>query len=126
MKKIVLSLFLITSLIACKQEPKAVEEVEETVIEEVVEISGYKVGDTATDFDCWTKYYQYLVKNESVEIAFEDLRSQYGSSTYLQSQCHQVTHVIGRAEIDKEDVSVGEAYQKGDSFCWSGYFHGVM
>lgn len=50
MKKIVLSLFLITSLIACKQEPKAVEEVEETVIEEVVEISGYKVGDTATDF----------------------------------------------------------------------------
>lgn len=83
-------------------------------------------GDTATNFDCWTKYYQYIVTNESVEKAFEDLKVQYASSTYLQSQCHQVTHVIGRAEIDKENITVGEAYQKGDSFCWSGYYHGVI
>ena len=50
MKKIVLTLFFMTSLIACKQDQKAVEGVAETVIKEVSEISGYKIGDVATDF----------------------------------------------------------------------------
>lgn len=55
MKKVrlfILPLVLGFGVISCKQEPKAEEtpQVEETVTEEVVEISGYKIGDTATDF----------------------------------------------------------------------------
>lgn len=55
MKKVrlfILPLALGFAVISCKQESKAEEtpQVEETVTEEVVEISGYKIGDTATDF----------------------------------------------------------------------------
>lgn len=53
MKKNVLFLFVIVSLIACKQESKESEMIEENLTEEVVEVAevlGYKIGDVATDF----------------------------------------------------------------------------
>lgn len=56
MKKVklfVLPFVLGLAVLSCKQEPKAVEEevlIEEPVQEEVVEVSGYKIGDVATDF----------------------------------------------------------------------------
>ena len=56
MKKVKLLLlpFVIgIAILSCKQEPKEAEnelQVEDTITEEVTEISGYKIGDIATDF----------------------------------------------------------------------------
>ncbi len=76
------------------------------------------------DFNCYEKYYRALVKNESVAAAFADLKARY-TTPYVKAMCHPLTHIIGQAATDKySDVS--QAYIHGDSFCWSGYYHGVL
>lgn len=76
MKKVrllVLPLILGLTIISCKQEPKNIEEdiqVEETATEkEVVEISGYKIGDVATDFSLKN------IDNQNVSLSdYEDAK----------------------------------------------------
>lgn len=78
-----------------------------------------------TNFDCYRIYYSSLVENEGTPAAFEDLKVRYEKNSYVSSQCHQITHVIGY-ETSKKWESVADAYTEGDSFCWSGYYHGVL
>ncbi|MEK7193441.1 MAG: hypothetical protein AAB652_01485 [Patescibacteria group bacterium] len=82
-------------------------------------------GADLQNFDCYEAYYKNLVQKNGVKEAFVDLRSRYGESAYVKSQCHPITHVIGRVAAE-ESPDVASAYAKGDSFCWSGYYHGVM
>lgn len=78
-----------------------------------------------TDFSCYEKFFQDTVAREGIPAAFAILRKAYQGNDYVRAQCHPLTHVIGRAAAQLFP-SVGEAYQHGDSFCWSGYYHGVM
>lgn len=82
-------------------------------------------GTDADDFGCWSRRYSTLTKQEDIKTVFADLRGVYADNTYVQSQCHQITHVIGRVVAETAE-SVGKAYQQGDSFCWSGFYHGVI
>ncbi|MES2971088.1 MAG: hypothetical protein V4702_02080 [Patescibacteria group bacterium] len=79
----------------------------------------------ANDFDCWKERYKAMVEQDSPKAAFADLRQSYESSDYVRSQCHQIVHVIGRTAAAKYSDTVS-AYDQGDNFCWSGYYHGVM
>lgn len=79
----------------------------------------------AQDFDCYQTYYQGLVKSFGVAAAFTQLKLQYPSNSYVQAQCHPLTHIIGQAAVTLYS-SVSEAFLHGDSYCWSGYYHGVM
>lgn len=79
----------------------------------------------ASHFDCYEGYYTKLVREQGVKEAFVDLRGRYGQNPYVLSQCHPLTHVIGRVATSKYK-DVAEAYTHGDSFCWSGYYHGVL
>ena len=81
--------------------------------------------DCGSVFDCYQKYYQDLVKNFGVPEAFTRLKQQYQNNSYVQAQCHPLTHIIGQAATDLYP-DVAQAYAHGDSFCWSGYYHGVM
>ena len=54
-----------------------------------------------------------------------DMKDAYEKSGYVKSNCHQLVHVVGRAAGDKFG-DVAKAYEQGDDFCWSGYYHGVM
>jgi len=81
-------------------------------------------SSTNDRFACYESYYNSLVKKKSVKAAFTDLRNKY-EDQYIKSQCHQLIHVIGRAAA-KKYPNAGEAFSNGDSFCWSGYYHGVM
>jgi hypothetical protein len=77
------------------------------------------------DFKCFEKHYQTIVNNQSVEAAFTDIKAAYDGLPYVKGNCHQLVHVIGRAAGNKYgDVTL--AYERGDEFCWSGYYHGVM
>lgn len=77
------------------------------------------------DFECYETFYRGLVKNEGVAAAFLDLKARYNTTPYIVGQCHPITHIIGQSAVDKyPDVS--QAYVHGDSFCWSGYYHGVL
>ncbi|OGE78252.1 MAG: hypothetical protein A2751_03820 [Candidatus Doudnabacteria bacterium RIFCSPHIGHO2_01_FULL_46_14] len=82
-------------------------------------------GAEQSDFDCYQLYYQGIVKDQGLAIAFADLRKRYGENSYVQSQCHPLTHVIGN-EAAKKFADVADAYAQGDAFCWSGYYHGVL
>ncbi|MDP2637397.1 MAG: hypothetical protein Q8P03_02180 [bacterium] len=83
------------------------------------------VGQSQADFDCYEKVFSDFTGNEGVAAAFALLRAEYPKNAYVQAQCHPLTHVIGNAAATLyPDVS--EAYTKGDSFCWSGYYHGVL
>lgn len=78
-----------------------------------------------TDFDCYQNYYAGLVQTKGPEAAFVDLKERFKTNSYVVSQCHPITHVIGRFSAMKYKTPA-EAYKFGDPFCWSGYYHGVM
>jgi hypothetical protein len=77
------------------------------------------------NFKCWQARYQAMVSQESPKTAFADVQQAYAAIPYVQSNCHQIAHVIGRAG-GKKYGDVAKAYDQGDNFCWSGYYHGVM
>jgi len=80
---------------------------------------------TSADFSCYEKYYENLAQEKGIVAAFADLKERYNGSAYVRSQCHPLTHVIGHVAVELyPEVSL--AYTHGDSFCWSGYYHGVM
>ncbi|HTK59727.1 MAG TPA: hypothetical protein VL283_00835 [Candidatus Baltobacteraceae bacterium] len=59
------------------------------------------------------------------EAAFVDLKSLYDTDQTAHGFCHQLAHEIGHAGYKKYG-SVAQAFEHGDSFCWSGYHHGVL
>lgn len=96
----------------------------------VVKSSDFKTQEIcrdqqASDFYCYEEYYSDLVRAKDIKIAFADLRERYNSNGYVVSQCHPLTHVIGRIAAEKSE-NVADAYAVGDPFCWSGYYHGVL
>ncbi len=82
-------------------------------------------GAAAIEFKCWEQRYQQMVKQQTPKEAFTDVRQVYEASDYMRANCHQVSHVIGRAAAERYGDVVA-AYNEGDNFCWSGYYHGVM
>lgn len=94
-------------------------------IEKIGSEPGVCLGSDTNNFDCYETYYKNIVETKGIAQAFADLKIQYPKNAYVQSQCHPLTHVIGRAGAEKYS-KVSEAYTQGDPFCWSGYYHGVM
>ncbi len=82
-------------------------------------------GDLANDYACFQERYQGLVRGSGVEAAFTELKDEYEENELVQAQCHQLTHVIGRAALDLHG-DLASTYNRGDNFCWSGYYHGAM
>ena len=82
-------------------------------------------GSDRTNFDCYEGYYRTLVGSAGVPATFADLQARYPNNDYIRAQCHPLTHILGQAATEKYPT-VAEAFTHGDSFCWSGYYHGVM
>jgi hypothetical protein len=78
-----------------------------------------------TTYSCYKKQLTGITNNQGPEAAMALVKKEYNQSSYIKSQCHQLTHVIGRAALDKYK-NVADTYAHGDQFCWSGYYHGVM
>lgn len=75
-------------------------------------------------FSCYETYYKTLVEKYGVQTAFDDLKARYPISGFVKAQCHQLSHVIGYTATEFYKTPA-EAFLHGDSFCWSGYYHGV-
>ncbi|HUC20097.1 MAG TPA: hypothetical protein VMR98_01220, partial [Candidatus Polarisedimenticolaceae bacterium] len=78
-----------------------------------------------TSMGCEQQHYARLTKAKSTAVAFADLKKAYNDDPTIKAYCHQLTHAIGRASAE-QSKGVEDAYAKGDNFCWSGYYHGVM
>ncbi len=83
------------------------------------------VGERASDFSCYKERYRAFTSVLGVRVAFQSMHHAYDTNSYVRSQCHQLTHVIGNTAAEKaKDIS--DAFVEGDSLCWSGYYHGVV
>ncbi len=92
-------------------------------VSQVSSVQKCEVGNT--DFDCYYYFYMDLVKTKGIAEAFSFLKEEYKVNPYVSAQCHPITHVIGHAAVSLYP-EVYEAFNHGDPYCWSGYYHGVM
>ncbi len=75
-------------------------------------------------FTCYSEYYTSKTGATNPVKALEDLKNLGEKNAYPKAQCHQLAHVIGHEGYAKYG-SLSKAYTMGDSYCWSGYYHGV-
>lgn len=86
---------------------------------------GVCAGAKTNDFNCYDEYYSNLTRQKGISAAFADLRTRYPQESYIRSQCHPLTHVIGRVAVEYAN-DVADIFVLGDPYCWSGYYHGAM
>ena len=80
---------------------------------------------SATDHTCYQQRYESLVRVSGVEAAFAKLKDEFAEDEFVNSNCHHLTHSIGRVAAELYG-DISSAYSQGDSFCASGYYHGVI
>ena len=95
---------------------------EQTGSNTAIDCSAHK----ANDFSCYQERYQDLVYSSGVEAAFADLKDEFTKEQVVETNCHQLAHVIGRAAAELYSGDVASTYSRGDDFCGSGYYHGAM
>ena len=83
------------------------------------------LGAKHSDFSCYDELFKNLTNEKGTAASFGLLRKIYPINDYVRSQCHPITHVIGRTAALLYPTAA-EAYKYGDSYCWSGYYHGVL
>jgi len=83
------------------------------------------LGTAPSDYACLQKRYQDLVRDSGVQAAFVTLRSELTRNEFVSTNCHQMTHVIGRAAAGIYG-DLASTYSQGDTLCGSGYYHGAM
>lgn len=81
--------------------------------------------ERSDDVRCWESHYDVLARERSVRFALGDLKARYLEGGYARTFCHSALHAIGVAAAD-EFSSISQAYARGDTFCRSGYHHGVL
>lgn len=74
---------------------------------------------------CFEAYFLEKSKKDGPEAAFAELKVLYERSADAKAYCHPLSHVIGHGAVVRYP-DVNQAYEHGDDFCWSGYYHGVM
>ena len=89
------------------------------------ETAGGCSGALSSDYACYQERYQNLVHYSGVEAAFAELEEDYEDNGFVKASCHQLTHVIGCAAADLYG-DVSGAFGRGEHFCGTGYYHGVM
>jgi hypothetical protein len=76
-------------------------------------------------YTCYKKELTNITNQQGPEKAMAVVKDAYAKIPYVKSQCHQLTHIIGRTALAKYKT-VAATYAHGDQFCWSGYYHGAM
>jgi hypothetical protein len=79
----------------------------------------------SSEFSCLSDYYKKTVANYGATVAISDIKQRAKDNSNVLALCHPLMHVIGR-EAANSYKSIAVAFSKGDSYCWSGYHHGIM
>lgn len=75
--------------------------------------------------NCYQTYFSGVMKRDDAGSAVAEILKLSASDQYVASQCHQITHDLGR-EAAGYYKTLGEALSFEASACWSGYYHGVV
>ena len=90
-------------------------------VEDVQECANLSVGQP----NCYKTYFSALMRRDDAGVAVARILELSNSDNYVASQCHQITHDLGR-EAAGYYKTLGEALSFEASACWSGYYHGVV
>ena len=77
------------------------------------------------DVNCYDAALTTTLRTQGPHAALESLRSLADSIPYVQSQCHQVAHDLGRVALTLYG-SAKAALEYADPLCDAGYIHGVL
>lgn len=77
------------------------------------------------DMRCYSKQYALWTYYQTPEVAFTKLEAAYKADPFIATQCHQLSHIVGRTAY-KRYTDLTTVFGHGNSFCWSGYYHGVI
>jgi hypothetical protein len=88
-------------------------------------VEGICQDESVKYFNCFKAHYSHLVGHFGIDAAFDDIKKRFKEDIRVETNCHPLVHVIGQ-EASLKYKTVSEAYLHGDSFCWSGYYHGIL
>lgn len=85
-----------------------------------------KEENEADRFLCASRYFENVAETQSVAIAIKDFSSRWsGNDIWIQSNCHQLGHRLGRfGWLKYKDILT--AFSQGSDPCDYGYMHGVI
>lgn len=83
------------------------------------------LAENEDSYTCWEAYYERTIEKYGSNVALFELKHRYEGGGYPRLYCHTLLHIIGEA-AGKEYETVAAAYEVGDPFCRSGYYHGVL
>jgi hypothetical protein len=81
--------------------------------------------NAAKAYKCYAVYYAEKAFYQGSKPAIADMEAAYKTDDFVKAECHQLSHVVGRTAFEKTK-SLEKAYQEGDNFCWSGFYHGAI
>src|SRR5262249_61971789 len=84
---------------------------------------GTKLGD-CTDQTCFEQAFGNIAYHDGPKAAIALAARKYDEGA--DPSRHRVMHVIGAAALARFKGNVAETFAAGSSFCWSGYYHGVL
>ncbi len=88
-------------------------------------VSIHCIGATQT-FTCEKRHVEVITRALGPKVAMGDLKKQFAHTGEVVSDCHQLAHAIGNTAAELYGGNITKAFLNGDSFCWSGYYHGVV
>jgi hypothetical protein len=83
------------------------------------------INSVQHEFLCFESYFVKITLEQGGEAALAELASLSAQDQWVLSECHPLSHTIGRAAVDKYG-DYNSASRHGDGTCWSGYYHGAM
>ncbi|MGI8731307.1 MAG: c-type cytochrome [Solirubrobacteraceae bacterium] len=78
------------------------------------------------NFQCLEQAFGNLTFNEGPKVALDRLQKTSTTNEAVQSDCHQIAHRMGSAALAHFDDEVPAAFAAGTTFCFSGYYHGII
>ncbi len=77
------------------------------------------------DYDCYEAYLVDILETRGAPDALQELAQLSSNDSFVRSECHPLTHSVGRAAMDRYG-SFQEAVVYEDGTCWSGFTHGIL
>jgi hypothetical protein len=91
------------------------------------EPNGTKLADcSSTDVGCFEQAFGNLAYHDGPKATLALFRTDMVKINIVGSDCHRIAHTIGSASLARFHGNVAEAFARGDSTCWSGYYHGIL
>jgi hypothetical protein len=75
---------------------------------------------------CLEQAFGNLAYNRGPKLTLRLFQQRMRTDRTVETDCHRIAHTIGSASLARFHGDVAQAFARGDSTCWSGYYHGIL